>query len=181
MGLDVYLYQFRNVDTDSILKLSSFSDKLGSCENVSKAKAKLKAKARQLGLPEEIAIDPCCGGAKVSVISKRFSSWDIGTWAGLDVILAITSHFLSKDVYFIFPEAEGDPQFFRPDWCAAKVRLSEILQELKKLKPAQLESFIPSYWELFENDLKEIEIVIETIDYVLSQSDSKQFLLCWSI
>ena len=74
MGLDVYLYQFIDLDTDAILKLSKFSEELWAFEEFEKRKAmpqserdsypteqnwmkyreKLSWKAHELGLPEGI-------------------------------------------------------------------------------------------------------------------------------
>lgn len=200
MGLDVHLYRFKNLDTDAILKLSQFSEEPWAFEAFEKwnalprserggfpsekdkaeSREKLVAKARELGLPEKLVDESCFGGVRVSVFSKKHPQRDIGTWGGLDVVLSITMHFFDKDAYSIFPEAKGDPEFFRPDWNAAKVRLAEILRRLKKLKPKQLESFLPSYWELFKKDLNEIDVAIETMDFVLNSGNPKEFLLCWN-
>ena len=59
--------------------------------------------------------------------------------------------------------------------------LSELLLELKNLTKEQLEGFIPYYWEMFQDDFTVLEMAIETLDYVLSQKNSDQFLLWWSI
>jgi hypothetical protein len=201
MGLDVTLCQFRNLDTEAILKFSRFSSEPWAFEVG--AGVKLKAGARDLGLPESIICEPYFGGERISFPSEKHPKWPlVGDWSSFGTTRELIRQFTGKDLYFVFPEAEGDPAYFRPDWSASKERLTDILNVIQGLHPRQMESFvdvfvkpnIPSYLlervkstdcatpaELWAGDVAQIEVMIETLDYVLNHEHPRQFLLRWSV
>lgn len=201
MGLDVYLYQFRNVDTDAILKLWQFSEEPWAFEGFTRWSAlpesergvfpsekdraegreKLMAKARELGLPEQIAEEPNFGGVNISFPSKQHKRWLVGDWYSLSTTRAIMEEFTGKELYHVFPEAKKDSRLFRPDWFEAKKRLAQILESLRQLAPEQLERFEPGLSDSFADyHLSQIEVIIETIDFVLNSDNRNEFLLLWS-
>jgi hypothetical protein len=199
MGLDVYLYQFKNLDADAILKLLWFSEEPWAFEAFHKwsavpqtdrgsfpsekdkaeSREKLAAKARELSLPEKIVDDVYFGGTQISFPSKH-PEWRVGDWYSFSTTRAIVEHFTGKDIYFVFPEAKDGPRYFRPDWALAKRGLGEILQELKKLEPAQLDNFISGLSESINHHLNQIEVMIETLDFVLNSNNPNEFVLLWS-
>jgi hypothetical protein len=114
----------------------------------------------------------------------------------------LMEHFTGKDLYFVFPEAEGNPAYFRPDWSASRRRLAAILEALQKLNPAQIEDYhaqfvmphVPQFLlekleptqlasaaEVVAGELAQIEVMIETLDYVLNHDRPQEFLLRWSV
>lgn len=201
MGLDVNLCLFRNLDTEAILKLARCSSEPWAFEVG--AALKLKAIARDLGLPESIICEPYFGGEQVSFSSKKYPKWPrVGDWSSFSTTRQLIEHFTGKNLYFFFPEAEGDPTFFRPNWSESKKRLAATLEVIQGLHPRHMESFvgiffepnIPPYLlervnpkdcasasELLAGDVAQIEVMIETIDYVLNHEYPRQFLLRWSI
>jgi len=216
MGLDVYLYQFKNLNTDAILELSRFSEEPWAFIDGKQSEAefqtaqerlkieypaKMIAKAFELGFSEEIAIDPNFGGEKISFPSKQHSKFSVGGWCSFSTTRELIEYFTGKNFYFVFPEAENNTTFLRPDWAASKKRLVNILNNLKKLKPKQIENFhgefvmpnVPQWLlekmqptrlataaEIFANALVQIEVMIETLDFVLDSDNPKEFLLHWS-
>jgi hypothetical protein len=201
MGLDVYLIQYKDVDADAILKFLWFSGeswafKAGrrwntlpksergsfpSEKDKAECREKLTAKARELGLPEKIVTDGYpYSGTQISFSSKQHPEWLVGDWYNLGITRAIMKNFTGKELDFVFPEVNNEPRYFRPDWSTAKIRLIEMLQELKKLKPAQLENFQSGLSKSFDYHLNQIEVMIETLDFVLNSGNPKQFILLWS-
>src|SRR5690242_16435428 len=109
MGLDIYLYQFRNVDADAILKLWQFSEEPWAFEGFkdwsalpasergvfpsekqkAEARAKLKTKARELDLAEQIVDDSSFGGVNISFPSRVHPEWLVGDWYSLSTTRAI--------------------------------------------------------------------------------------------
>ena len=87
--------------------------------------------------------------------------------------------FINRDIYYVIPEAKGDPQFIRPDWSAAKKRMIELLDEFQKLDLKCLAEFGDPERE-FKDHIENIMVIIETFDFVLLQTNPKQFLLYWS-
>lgn len=201
MGLDVTLCQFRSLDVEAILSFSQFSSEPWAFEPG--AGVRLKAGARERGLPESIITEPYFGGERISFPSKKHPTWPpVGDWSSFGTTREFIEFFTSKDFYFVFPEAKGDPAYLKPDWLASKQRLVEILDELSELRPAQIELFferfvkpnIPPYLlekvppaqratasELFSGHIAQIEVMIETLDYVLNHKRPQEFLLRWSI
>ena len=201
MGLDVTLCQFRNLDTEAILKFSRFSSEPWALR--AGASDRLKAGARDLGLPESIICEPYFGGERISFPSKKYPKWPpVGDWSSFGTTRELIEHFTGKNFYFIFPEAECDPAYLRPDWSASRKRLVDILDVIQKLHPRQMESFvgvfikpnIPPYLlekvkptdyatprQLVAGEVAEIEVMIETLDYVLDHEHPHQFLLRWSV
>ncbi|HSY18993.1 MAG TPA: hypothetical protein VK815_11690 [Candidatus Acidoferrales bacterium] len=201
MGLDVWLYQFKGLNTDAILKLSQFSEEPWASGAFQKWKTlpesdrgpfpseadriahreKLAARARELGIPEKILKHESFGGEHICFPSKANPQMPVGDWYSFSMTQTLMKHFIGKDIYFAFPEAGEDLHYyFKPDWAAAKGKLSEILKELKKVEPAELEKFCFGLSESFDHHLNQIEVMIETMDYVLSHPHPEEFLLCWS-
>jgi hypothetical protein len=201
--LDVHLYQFKNLDTDVVLRLSQASEEPYAFEAFQKWKAlpqsergpwpsekavaqsrqKMLAIVKELNLPEKIINDYSFGGTTIYFPSKRHPQWTVGDWYSFSTTLGIIEHFTGNDFYFVLPEAKGVHDghgFFRPDWTAAKMRLAGMLEELKRLEPAQLENYIPGLSESFDRHLSQIEVMIETLDFVLNSESPKEFLLYWS-
>jgi len=201
MGLDIYLYQFRNVDTDAILKLWEFSEEPWAFEGFKRWSAlpesergifpsekekaegreKLMAKARELGLPERVAAEQSFGGVNISFPSKLHPRWMVGDWYSLSTTRAIMQEFTSKDLYYVFPEAKTGSRLFKPNWSQAKERLTEILKVLRRASPEQLERFIAGLSDSFADyHLSQIEVMIETMDFVLNSDNPNEFFLLWS-
>jgi hypothetical protein len=199
MGLDVILCRFRNLDTEAILKFSRLSSESWAFEVG--AGAKLKAGARELGLPESIISEPYFGGERISFPSRKHPELPVGDWSSFRSTRELIEHFTGKNFLFVFPEAEGSPAYIRPVWSASRKRLAEILEEVQKLNFRQIESFIavfvkphiPPYllerarpadcattMELFAGYAAQIEVMIETLDYVLNDEHPQEFLLSWS-
>jgi hypothetical protein len=174
MGLDVYLYQFKDVDVDAILKLAQFSEDPAT----SKTPGAIAAKARELGFSEKIISEPGFGGTQISYPSKTHPEWPVGEWYSFGRIRAILRHFYGKDIYFIFPEAKDLHGLFRPDWEKAKNRLVDIFQELKDISPPTWQEVYP--FETPDSATKQLEVMIETLDFVLNSGNPKEFLLFWS-
>ena len=203
MGLDVHLYQFEGVDTDAILKLWQFSEEPWAYEEFEKwtitppsergnfpsekAKAegheKLVANARELGLSEMIVKDGVFGGKQITFPSKKHPEWTIGDWYSVSTLREIVEHFTGKNFYFAFPEAEGIHGLFRPDWETSRKRLVGILKELQGIDPRQFDAFNKEFvlqGQMFKGRMEQLEVMIETLDFVLNSDNPKEFLLYWS-
>ncbi len=205
MGLDVTLCQFKTLDTEAILELSRFSGEPWAFE--AGAGEKLKAKARELGLPDGILARSYFGGTEVVFPSKKHPEGPpVGDWSSFGGTRELMEYFAGKDFHFVFPEAEGvhGHGFFRPDWRAAKAQLTEILQALRTVKSTEIEDYharfvesqvprdllervksltpaqVASPLEVFAGKLAQIEVMIETLDVVLTHENPKEFLLYWS-
>ena len=164
------------------------------------SRKKLTAKAQESGLSEGIAIDPNFGGTKISLPSKQHPKWTVGEWYSFGTARELIAYATGKDFYFVFPEANNIHGFFRPDWMAARKRLANILGRIKKLNQAQIEDFhsrfvmpdvqwllkrvkptqLASASEIFAGLVAQIEVMIETLDFVLNSENPKEFLLYWS-
>jgi hypothetical protein len=179
MSLDVHLFQFKNLDTDTVLELSRLTEEL---DNIAEAREKLLAKVREVGLPEKIISDYSFGGEQVSFQSKKYPEWEVGDWYRLGTIRAILTHFTGQGLDFVFPEAKDihGHGFFRPHWTDANMRLAEILEKLKKHDRGQIDKVCLGLSRSFDLELNQIGAMIETLDYVLESGNPKQFLLYWS-
>lgn len=201
MGLDVHLYQFKDVDTDVILELSRLAEEPYSDEEFQKWKAmppfqrgdsfpsakrkaegyqKLLARARELGFPETRFSQPGFGGTGIDFPSPHHPEWAVGDWYSLGTTCGIMKHFTGNDIYSVFPEAKDLHGLFRPDWSESRKQLMGILQELKRMKPAEIESFISGLSESFDHHLNQLEVMIETLDFVVNSGNPREFLLFWS-
>lgn len=202
MGLDVHLFQFKNLDTDIVLELSRLTEEpyafeafqkwkatpqtergpFPSKKAVAEAREKSLAKAREAGLPEKIISDYSFGGEQVDFQSKKYPPWAVGDWYTLGTIRGIIEHFTGQGWDFIFPEAKiiYGHGFFRPHWTDAKMRLTEILEKLKSLDPEQIDKVRPGLSWSFDSILSQIGVIIETLDFVLESENPRQFLLYWS-
>jgi hypothetical protein len=203
MGLDVHLYQFKNVDTDIVLELSRLTEEpyadleafqkwkaalpaergpFPSKQAVAESREKSLAKAREAGLPDKIIGDYSFGGEQISFQSKKYSGWEVGDWYTLSTIRGIIEHFTGQGLDFVFPEAKSihGHGFFRPHWIDAKMRLTEILEKLKSLDPGQIDKVRPGLSWSFDSKLNQIGAIIETLDFVLESGNPKEFLLYWS-
>ena len=202
MGLDVYLCRFKDVSTGAILKLSHFVDVWNAMPVVERGSfEEVTRKAVELGLPETAARQSLYGGTHISFPSKKHPEWSVGDWYSLGGVFELLERYTQKNIYFVFPEAKGNPSFFRPDWSASRKRLAGILEELQTLNQEQIENYrrqlvmsnIPpsllqkvkptmlvSASEIFANKLGQIEVMIETLDYVLNNERPDEFLLRWS-
>jgi hypothetical protein len=206
MGLDVNLCRFKTLDTEAILKLSQFAGEPWAFE--AGAGKKLKAKAHELGLPEEILAQSYFGGTGVSLPSGTHPEGPpVGEWSSFGGTRELMERFTGKDIYFAFPEAEAigaGHGFFRPDWMAARTKLIGILQALRSVKSAEIEDYhaqfvtpqvpgdlleqakrlnpaqIASPSQVFAGELAQIEVMIETLDFVLNSENPGEFLLYWS-
>jgi hypothetical protein len=150
MGLDVYLYQFSEVDAGAILNLSDYYDELcGTGSNQPEWKQieiKLQQRASELSLPIKNIDNLCDEGVEIHLPSQKHpdGSFAVGEWeSGLDFLNEMLRRFIHRDFYYLFPEAEGDPALLRPNWIRSRVRTIEILDEFKKLNPAILKEFEP--------------------------------------
>ena len=223
MGLDVYLYQFNGLNTEAILKLSRYSEEL-SFEAIDKRKAqpnseigqypserdwiesrkKLINRACELGLPESIVDKDPYGGELVSAFSKKYPEREVGEWHSFATARELMEYVTGKNIYFVFPEAKGDPELIRPNWAKSKQRLNDVLSQLHKLGPAEIEEFYerfvigdihPEFLKKIQRVfpakstdasdslagyLAQIEVMIETMDYVLNHERPQEFLLRWS-
>ena len=220
MGLDVYLYQFKNRDMDATLKLWQFSEEPWAFEaferwhalpqsergvfpsekDKAESRKKMTAKAQELGLSEEVAMDPNLGGTKISFPSKQHPQWPVGEWYSFSTVRELIAYATGKDFYFVMPEARNIHGFFRPDWMTARKRLANILGRIKELNQTQIEDFhsrfvmpdvqellkkmkpaqLASASEIFARLVAQIEVMIETLDFVLNSGNSKEFLFYWS-
>jgi hypothetical protein len=200
MGLDVYLYQYKDVDADAILKLLWFSEEpwafksfnqwnalpqsergtFPSEKDKAEGRKKLQAKARELGLPDKIVDENTFGGTQISFPSKQHPEWLVGDWYSLGITRVIMKNFTDKELDFVFPEIKNERRYFKPDWLESKNRLTKILQELKKLAPTQVDDFCRGLSTTFKDHLSQIEVMIETLDFVLNSENPKQFILLWS-
>jgi|GEM_PF-5233357 len=222
MSLDVWLYQFKDVDTDVVLELSRLSEEPYSDEEFQKWKAlpssergdsfptkeckaagyqKLVARADQLGFPKSRFAEPGFGGTPISFPSTRHPKWPVGEWYSFSTVRELMENFTGKNFYFVLPEAEGIHGLFRPNWAASRMRLAEILDALRKLTQKQVADFharfvmaqIPPVFlerwksvpratatDIFEDCLAQIEVMIETLDFVLNSGNPREFLLYWS-
>ena len=205
MGLDVKLCQFRTVDPEAILQLSRFAAEPWAFEPG--AGEKLKAKARELGLPEGILAQSYFAGTGVSFPSNKHPEGPpVGDWSSFSGTHELMEHFTGKDFYFVFPEAKGidGNGFFRPDWMAARAKLVGILQALRTVKSAEIEDYharfvtpeipqsvledvkrlnpaqLATPSQVYARELAQIEVMIETLDFVLSSENPGRFLLYWS-
>ncbi len=175
MGLDVNLYQFSEAKVEAILTLACLADGARTPRKVD-----IKAEARKLGLPETIVAEPGFGGRRISFPSAKHPEWPVGEWYSFGQIRAMLRSFFGKDLYFIFPEAKDIHGLFRPDWQEAKKRLVEILQELKDISPATWNEVYPFDTQDRGLKLKQLEVMIETLDFVLNSDNPREFLLFWS-
>jgi hypothetical protein len=200
MGLDVYLYQFKGLDTDAILRIWRFSEEPWAFEAFKKwnslsqsergtfpsekdkmeSREILIAEARELGLPEWIVGQESFGGVNISFSSKQHPQWMVGDWYSLSTTRAIMERFTGKELYYVFPEARDGSRLFRPNWLDAKKRLTELLEALKKLESPQLDDFMAGLSESLNHHLSQVEVMIETVDFVLNSDNSDEFLLLWS-
>jgi len=206
MGLDVTLCQFKILDTEAILELSRFAGEPWAFE--AGAGKKLKAKACELGLPEGILAQSYFGGTGVSFPSRKYPEGPpVGDWSSFRGTRELMERFTGKGIYFVFPEAEAigaGHGFFRPDWTGARTRLVGILQALRTVKSAEIEDYherfvklevpqdllekvrslnpaqIASPSQVFAGKLAQIEVMIETLDFVLNSENPTEFLLYWS-
>jgi hypothetical protein len=136
MGLDVWLFQFKGVDTAAVAKL-------WQCDRSGVSREELVAKARELDLPVSI-IGPEMGGANIRFPSKKYPPWWVGDWYSLSSTRGIMRDFTGKDLDFVFPEIKTELRVFQPDWLEAKRKLPEIVSELEKLDLAQFKKPLPS-------------------------------------
>jgi hypothetical protein len=206
MGLDVTLCQFKALDTEAILELSRFSGEPWAFK--AGAGAKLKARARELGLPEGILVQSYFGGTRVSFPSRKHPDGPpVGDWSCFGTTRELMEHFTGKNFYFVFPEAScirAGHGFFRPEWMASRAKLVGIRQALRTVNSTEIQDFdarfvkaqvpqdllekvktlnpgqIASPSEVFARELAQIEVMIETLDFVLSCENPKEFLLFWS-
>ena len=205
MGLDVNLCQFKTLDPEAILQLSRSAAEPWAFEPG--AGEKLKARARELGLPEGILGQSYFGGTGVSFQSSKHPEGPpVGDWSSFRGTRELMERFTGKDFYFVFPEARGidGHGFFRPDWMAARAKLVGILQALRTVKSTEIEDYharfvipevpqglfegvkrlnpalIASPSQVFAGKLAQIEVMIETLDFVLSSEAPGEFLLYWS-
>lgn len=221
MGLDVHLYQFKDVDTEAILKFWKHSQEPWVYYGSGKWKAKplpergnfssdkdwvnyrehLRATTKEAGLPEQKAEEGCFGGEEISFPSKQHPEWPVGEWHSFSTVRGIMEHFTGHDIYFILPEAKDVYGFFRPDWAASRKRLREMLKELQELTQEQKEDYhdhfikphipqnLAERWknvkqasgtEIIAVCLAQMEVMIETLDFVLNSGNPREFLLYWS-
>jgi len=173
MGLDINLYQFKKKQVEAILKLACLADPARMSDQVN-----IRAEARKLGLPETIVTEPGFGGKRISFPSAKHPEWLVGEWHSFGNVRAILRNFFGKDLYFLFPEAKGIYGLFRPDWLEAKNRLMEILQELNEISPSTWQEVYP--YATRDNAVKKLEVMIETLDFVLNSGNPREFLLYWS-
>lgn len=206
MGLDVNLCRFETLDTEAILELSRSASEPWAFE--AGAGKKLRAKARELNLSEGILAQSYFGGTGVSLPSRNHPEGPpVGDWSSFGGTRELMERFTGKDIYFVFPEAEtigAGHGFFRPDWMAARTRLIEILQALRAVESAEIEDYhaqfvapqipqdllaqvkrlnppqIATPAQVFARELAQIEVMIETLDFVLSSENPREFLLYWS-
>ena len=198
MGLDVYLYQFKDVDPDAILELARFEEDLHNEEfrkwkagpesergqyltekDRSETREKVLQKTHDFGLPESVVRTCQYGGTKVSFPSKH-PDYPIGEWVCIWTIRNLMQHATGKDIYFVFPEALGDPHWLQPDWAASKQRFSDIVDQIKSMKPEEISRVIPDYSTGLDVRINQMEAMMETLDFVLAQENPKQFLFYWS-
>jgi len=173
MGLDIDLYQFKKKQVEAILKLAFLADPARMSDQVN-----IKAEARKLGFPEAIVTERGFGGTRVSFPSEKHPEWLVGEWHSFGNVRAILRNFFGKDLYFLFPEAKGIHGLFRPDWQQTANRLGEILHEVKQIS-------LPTWPEVYpyatrDNAVKQLEVMIETLDFVLNSDNPREFLLYWS-
>jgi len=194
------------LDTEAILELSRFAGEPWAFE--AGAGKKLTAKVRELGLPEGILSHSYFGGTGVSFPSRKHPEGPpVGDWSSFGGTRELMERFTGKDIYFVFPEAQAigaGHGFFRPDWMAARTKLIGILQALRTVKSADIEDYhaqfvtsqvpqdlleqvkrlnpaqISSPAQVFAGKLAQIEIMIETLDFVLNSENPREFLLYWS-
>jgi hypothetical protein len=206
MGLDVALCQFKTLDSEAILAFSRFAGEPWAFEPG--AGEKLKARARELGLPETILPQSYFGGTKVCFPSRKHPEGPpVGDWSSFGGTRELMERFTGKGIYFVFPEAEtigAGHGFFRPDWMAARAKLDGILQALRTVKSPEVEDYharfvtpevpqdllekvkrlnpaqIASPSHVFAAKLAQIEVMIETLDFVLNCENPTEFLLYWS-
>ena len=205
MGLDVHLYQFKDIDTDVILELSRLAEEPYNNEEFQKWKAmppsergesfpsqqrkaegyrKLLARAREVEFPETRFAQPGFGGTGIRFPSPHHPEWAVGDWHSFSSIRIMMQHFIGKDLYFIFPGAKSDDGsdihgLFRPDWRGAREQLTEIIERLKHVESRERERVLGSV-EWFHSGLNQLEVMVETLDFVLSSNNPREFLLFWS-
>ncbi len=142
MGLDVKLCQFKDVNTDAILELSRYDDLWTVMPKAEKGSFQdVVRKAQELGLSEATPKESLFGGTEISFPSKRHPQLPVGDWYSFSITFELMQRFIGKDIYFVFPEAKGDPKFFRPDWAESKERLENILPVFRKLEKEDIEDF----------------------------------------
>ncbi|MEM9253080.1 MAG: hypothetical protein AAGB29_12085 [Planctomycetota bacterium] len=141
--------------------------------------------AKKLGLGPEIASRADLGGEEISIESRvhpghrvRIGDWDTGFSSDCIAI----QHATGISIYDIFPEASEHSWLVKPDWLAARERLVETKQKFEATGYEWLVSQHSNEQlaaEEYEGTLKTIDVMIETIDYVI-QSSSDEYLLDWS-
>lgn len=195
MGLDVQLYRFAG-STDSHPLLRTFGQEARIIRaHVCGGKPAYKATGeeakeyvtalRQLwakAKPDESSFGPA--GEQVEAPSSyRFAiNGNIGCWCVGYGSMEPAKNRLLGTVYEAFPDAHPNiAGYIFPDWQKAqdvvKASLTEIRGErTNALSQAAAKS---ESGERFERDIKMLEVVLETVDYVLAQSDQETYYLSW--
>lgn len=147
---------------------------------------------RQAGLDDGGAAD----GRAVERPSKRHpnSQFKIGYWhpgyVTPELLNAVLQTTIGHDLYDAFPPAQSirDGQVietrFRPDWHAAREQVVAMLRDFRSPEAAARSREHQNRWpnllvhnfEVYEGEL---DVVLETIEHVLSQSDPKCYILDW--
>lgn len=147
---------------------------------------------QQAGLDDGGAAD----GRAIERPSKRHpnSQFKIGYWhpgyVTPDLLNAVLRATIGYDLYDAFPQAQAirDGQVietrFRPDWHAAREQVVTMLRDFRSPEAvARLREHQDRWPDFFVDDFEvyegEVDVVLETIEYVLSQPDPKCYILDW--
>ncbi len=187
MGLDVFLYKATTEQREQGDKLEAqyqeYEASVWEGENYDaipdadkkEYAADVQAYALKLGLDEY-------GFKKAEQIkfnSKKYPKhlFEIGYFrssyneSGINLVL---EQSVGSNLYDVFDHTDNEYEFV-PDWCNSLDKARQILEEYTNaVKPTKATK------ENIEWVKQALEIVIETIEYVLAQSNPEHFYLHWS-
>lgn len=201
IGLDVYLYRFPGMNAQAIVRLARALEEIGdavvrdrealgwregmpwpSPEIRAHLKALAEPIAKALGSPGWQYETIHSVGHQVNLPSSRHpdSPLRIGDWeAGFSGIWDALTAATGRRVEIAFPDAhEG---WYRPNWRYARAGLLDLLSQVQHIGVAGLvEPWGEFASEQYGHSIEALEVMIQTIDYVLAQPNPDEFLLDWS-
>jgi hypothetical protein len=167
--------------------------------------------------PKKMVTDVFWASEEIRKISRRHPNqgMKLGDWHDFGYLNGVIGEATGKEFYFVFPEAEGDPEIVIPSWHGARTRLLWLREEFSRIDPTE-----PPLDDASETGISEIaafehvtgisaqsmsnnkprlkgnlsdfarkrhaeqvrslDLMIETIDPILDQPAISEFLLNWS-
>ncbi len=185
MGLDVYLYKYEDFETSKRInedyekKSEEIWQRNGGYDNLTDSERNLvMQEIRQLEI--EMNIEKY-QGVKIKINSSKYPKhlFKIGYFRSSNDDSGFNSVVMNATGSDLYTLLNPDPEQYEfvPDWKAAKEKVQDAIV---KFKECIRKGEIGNYERGQEWDLQGLEIILETIDYVLNQPDPGKYALHWS-